>query len=133
MILLDAWGFPEMDGTFEEKIARLKLWQRCLYHTFKGLNFTGLDLLRVFPKRYGAGFESKNKNGPVSIPRKLNFTMVRFVVKTYDQCNHREFEPTRILIVREKQGRYTSSSRSKMIDKLYLRGKNGQNSWLSRQ
>jgi len=53
LILLDAWGFPEMDGTFEEKIARLKLWQRCLYHTFKGLNWTGLDALRMLPKRYG--------------------------------------------------------------------------------
>lgn len=54
LILMDAWGFKEMDTTFEERLGRLKLWQRCLYHVFKPLNLTGLDALRVVPTSVGA-------------------------------------------------------------------------------
>lgn len=56
LILLDAWGFPKMEETFEEKLASLKLWQRCLYRSYKKLNLTGLEPLRVVPKSIGPAF-----------------------------------------------------------------------------
>lgn len=50
VILMDAWGYAVMNETFEEKIAKLRWWQRGLYHTFKGSKMTGLDLMRKFPE-----------------------------------------------------------------------------------
>ena len=46
LILLDAWGFKEMDEPYEEKLAKMKWWARGLYHCFKGLGWTGLDIIR---------------------------------------------------------------------------------------